>query len=122
VEILVENGNGKHRAVTLCEAVRTGRHRPSNAGRKRQYCAIRKYLAQKGIPEDEQPEIKHILVVLMKNTVIGELNEAPIPVVNLEDLKRVVRREDREACEKPLAEEQVARLTSVLDEYSKKNS
>lgn len=84
--------------------------------------AIRKYLAQKGIPEDEQPEIKHILVVLMKNTVIGELNEAPIPVVNLEDLKRVVRREDREACEKPLAEEQVARLTSVLDEYSKKNS
>jgi hypothetical protein len=97
-------------------------HRPSNAGRKRHYCCHTQVSRPKGHPEDEQPEIKHILVVLMKNTVIGELNEAPIPVVNLEDLKRVVRREDREACEKPLAEEQVARLTSALDDYSKKNS
>ena len=84
--------------------------------------AIRKYLAQKGIPEDEQPEIKHILVVLMKNTIVGEISEAPIPVVNLEDLKRTIRREDRDVCEAPLTEEQLARLTSALDDYSKKNS
>lgn len=84
--------------------------------------AIRKYLADKGIPEEEQPEIKHVLVVLMKNTIVGEISEAPIPVVNLEDLKRSVRRVDRDECAAPLTEEQLARLTSALDEYSKKNS
>ena len=83
---------------------------------------IRKYLADKGIPEEEQPEIKHVMVVLMKNTIVGEISEAPIPVVNLEDLKRSVRRVDRDECAAPLTEEQLARLTSALDEYSKKNS
>ena len=84
--------------------------------------AIRKFLTEKGIPEEEQPEIKHVLVVLMKNTIVGEISEAPIPVVNLEDLKRSVRRVDRDECAAPLTEEQLARLTSALDEYSKKNS
>ncbi|HNW94711.1 MAG TPA: hypothetical protein PKW57_00165 [Anaerolineaceae bacterium] len=84
--------------------------------------ALRNYLTGKGIPEEEQPEIRHIMVVMMKNTIIGEVSQAPIPVVNLEDLKRSIRRVDREECEKPLTEEQLARLTSALDEYSKKNS
>ncbi|HOE34731.1 MAG: hypothetical protein GX415_07355 [Chloroflexi bacterium] len=83
---------------------------------------IRKYLAEKGIPEEEQPPIKHIMVVLMKNTMIGEISEAPIPVVNLEDLKRSIRRVDRDECEAPLTEEQIARLTAALNDYSKKNS
>ena len=83
---------------------------------------IRKYLAEKGIPEEEQPPIKHIIVVLMKNTIVGEISEAPIPVVNLEDLKRSVRRVDRDECETPLTEEQLSRLTNVLDAYTKKSS
>ncbi len=83
---------------------------------------IRKYLAEKGIPEEEQPPIKQDMVVLMKNTMIGEISEAPIPVVNLEDLKRSIRRVDRDECEAPLTEEQIARLTAALNDYSKKNS
>lgn len=84
--------------------------------------ALRKYLATCGIPKEEQPSIKHIMVILTKNTVVGEVGESPIPVVNLEDLKRSVRRVDRDECEVPLSEEQTARLTSALDAYKKKGS
>jgi len=58
----------------------------------------------------------------MKNTIVGEISEAPIPVVNLEDLKRSVRRVDRDECETLLTEEQLSRLTNALDAYTKKNS
>jgi len=42
--------------------------------------------------------------------------------VNLEDLKRSVRRVDRDECETLLTEEQLSRLTNALDAYTKKSS
>jgi len=47
--------------------------------------AIRKYLLSKGIPEEEQPNIQHVLVIMMKTPKIGEVSEAPIPLVELQN-------------------------------------
>lgn len=83
--------------------------------------ALRSFLVSKGIPEEEQPPIQHILVVLMKKTEVGEVSEAPIPVVEIENLKRYIRRVDREECEAPLTEEQVQRVNAALAEFGKKS-
>ncbi len=82
--------------------------------------AIRSYLASKGIPEESQPPINHVLVVLMKNTKVGDVSEAPIPVVELPEIKRYIRRVDRESCETPLSEEQIEQLNAALSEFGKK--
>ena len=82
--------------------------------------AIRSYLASKGIPEESQPPINHVLVVLLKNTKIGDVSEAPIPVVELPEIKRYIRRVDRESCETPLSEEQIEQLNTALSEFGKK--
>ncbi|MFZ3071491.1 MAG: hypothetical protein WA110_10275 [Anaerolineaceae bacterium] len=84
--------------------------------------ALQKYLADKGIPIDQQPPIRHILVILMKNTELGDVSQAPIPVVELQDLKRYIRRVDREECTTPISEEELVRLNSVMEEFGKKNS
>ncbi|HAE85866.1 MAG TPA: hypothetical protein DCG78_05080 [Anaerolineaceae bacterium] len=82
---------------------------------------IRSFLASKGIPEEEQPPINHVLVVLMKNTQIGDVSEAPIPLVDLPELKRYIRRIDRESCEKPLSEEQLEQINAALSEFGTKS-
>lgn len=84
--------------------------------------ALQKYMETKGIPIEQQPPIKHVLVVLLKNTEVGDISQAPIPVVELQDLKRYIRREDRDNCTAPLSEEELAKLNTVFDEFIKKDS
>lgn len=83
---------------------------------------LQKYLQSQGIASEELPPIRHIMVVVLKSTELGDVTEAPIPVVHLTDLKRYIRREDRENCTTPLSEEQLGKLNEVMERYTKKNS
>jgi len=76
--------------------------------------ALTKYLTGKGIPVDMQPEIKPIMVVYLKESQLGDVSQAPYPVVELEDLKRYIRRMDREECTDPISEETLSQLHKVL--------
>lgn len=75
---------------------------------------LRNYLSSKGIPVEAQPEIQHVMVVITKKTELGDISGAPVPIVDLEEVKRYIRRVDREQCTAPLSEEQIARLTTAL--------
>ncbi len=75
---------------------------------------VRKQLTLQGIPLEEQPQIQPVLVIILKNTIIGEVKDAPYPVVILNDFKRFVRKVDREQCEKPLSLEETEKITKAL--------
>ena len=76
--------------------------------------ALSKYLTEKGIPVDMHPELKPILVVYLKETQLGDVSKAPYPVVEMEDLKRYIRRVDREECADPINPETAAKLKVAL--------
>ena len=78
---------------------------------------LRAYMAYKGIPSALQPEIKPILISMMKTSKIGDVSSSPIPVIDLEELKRYVRRVDREECSSPVSPETFARLNQIFDNY-----
>jgi hypothetical protein len=78
---------------------------------------LRAFMAYKGIPTAEQPEIKPILISMMKNTKIGDVSASPIPFVDLEELKRYIRRVDREECADPISPETLIRLNQIFDNY-----
>ncbi len=75
---------------------------------------IQKQFGLQGIPVEEQPQIQPIVVIVLKNTNIGEVKDAPYPVVLVNDLKRYVRKMDREQCEHPLTPEQTEKITAAL--------
>ncbi len=78
---------------------------------------LRAFMAYKGIQTALQPEIKPLLISMMKTTKIGEVTNAPIPVVDLEDLKRYIRRVDREECADPISPETFTKLNQIFDNY-----
>lgn len=73
-----------------------------------------KYLTEKGIPADSQPELKPIMVVYLKETQLGDVSASPYPVVELEELKRYIRRMDREECADPISPELAEKLHTAL--------
>ena len=75
---------------------------------------LARYLTEKGIPPEMHPELKPIMVVYLKETQLGDVSQAPYPVVELEDLKRYIRRMDREECTDPISPEVSAKLQEVL--------
>ena len=75
---------------------------------------LNKFLTEKGIPADIHPELKPIMVAYLKETQLGDVSTAPYPVVELEDLKRYIRRMDREECTDPISPEVAAKLQKAL--------
>jgi len=75
---------------------------------------LTRYLTEKGIPAEMHPELKPIMVVYLKETQLGDVSQAPYPVVELEDLKRYIRRMDREECTDPISPEVAAKLQEAL--------
>ncbi|MEL7627244.1 MAG: hypothetical protein AAGU15_10360 [Anaerolineaceae bacterium] len=75
---------------------------------------IEKQFGLQGIPLEEQPQIQPVVVVLLKNTFIGDVNGAPYPVVTINDLKRFIRKMDRESCENPIAPEENGKIITAL--------
>jgi len=75
---------------------------------------LSKFLIEKGIPAENHPELKPIMVVYLKETQLGDVSTAPYPVVELEDLKRYIRRVDREECTDPISPEMSAKLHEAL--------
>ena len=76
--------------------------------------AFSKYLTEKGIPAEMHPELRPIMVVYLKETQLGDVSTAPYPVVEMEDLKRHIRRVDREECADPISPEMTAKLKAAL--------
>lgn len=75
---------------------------------------LSKFLTEKDVPTNLHPELKPIMVVYLKETQLGDVSTAPYPVVELEDLKRFIRRVDREDCADPISPEVAAKLHSAL--------
>ncbi len=75
---------------------------------------LRKYLSTHGIPADQQPPVKQVMVVMLKKTQVGEVSKAAVPIVELEEVKRFIRRVDREECATPLSPDAQARINTVL--------
>ena len=75
---------------------------------------IQKQLELQGIPLEEQPQIQPIVLIIMKNTTIGEVKDAPYPVMLINDFKRFVRKMDREKCENPFSSEETEKITKAL--------
>ncbi len=76
--------------------------------------SLSKFLIEKGIPADIHPELKPVMVVYLKETQLGDLSNPPYPVVELEDLKRYIRRMDREECADPISPEVAVKLQNAL--------
>lgn len=76
--------------------------------------SLSKYLIEKGIPAEMHPEMKPIMVAFLKETELGDVAAAPYSVVELEDLKRYIRRMDREECTDPISPEITAKLQDAL--------
>lgn len=76
---------------------------------------IEQLLSSKGIALEDQPEIKPVMIVMFKKTTVGDLTDAPYPVIPLEELKRYIRREDRENCTAPQSPEQIEAIKAALD-------
>ena len=60
------------------------------------------------------PEMKPIMVAFLKETELGDVAASPYSVVELEDLKRYIRRMDREECTDPISPEIAAKLQDAL--------
>lgn len=75
---------------------------------------IQEQLSKHGIPYDQQPPLQPVIVLIMTNTSTGDLENAPYPVVTLPELKRYIRKEDRENCPKGMSQEEVDNLVEAL--------
>ena len=73
---------------------------------------ITKSLA-KGMPEAELPPIEGILVKMNPNATIGEVGEAPDPIVEAEALRRTIRKYDRKV-EDGLSPETLAKINEIF--------
>lgn len=75
---------------------------------------LRDLLNQEGWPYSEQPPVEALLVILSEKTQLGELDNPPLQLVPIEDLKRVIRRIDREDPDGELSEADLERAKSIL--------
>ena len=75
---------------------------------------LNKQYDKQGYPLEDRPEIQPIVVLLLPETYVENIKDAPYPVVKLEDLKRYIRKIDREACGTPLNEEERQNITTAL--------
>ncbi len=75
---------------------------------------LRDLLNEQGWPYSEQPRIEALLVILSDKTQLGELDNPPLQIVPIEDLKRVIRRIDREDPEGELSEETIEKAKAIL--------
>lgn len=75
---------------------------------------LQDYLNENGMPYTEQPQIEPLLVILTDKTKFGELNDAPIQIVNINELKRTIRRLDRENPEGAISEGKLEEIKSIL--------
>lgn len=71
-------------------------------------------LNENGLVYSEQPPIVPLLVLLTDKTVIGEMEDAPIQHVKINELKRTIRRFDREDPEGVIPEEKMEQIKSIL--------
>ncbi|MGB4596222.1 MAG: hypothetical protein WBI14_10015 [Anaerolineaceae bacterium] len=119
---LISNTNGKWKQKGGNFLLKTiGQEGIGNPTREAEFnCAdLKKYLATKGISDEEMPQIKPILVVLLKSTQLGDVSGSEVPVIDLSELKRYIRRVDRENCATPLDEEKRDRVNNALLKYAK---
>ena len=65
------------------------------------------------------PTIKPVLVVVMKTTTQWVMFPVAVPVINLADTKRHIRRVDRDECVKPLDQDQREKLNATLLDHAK---
>ena len=80
---------------------------------------LRKYLISKGIPQEELPQITPILVVMMKTTQLGDVSGSGMVITDLSEVKRYIRRVDREACATPMDQEKRDRINAALLQNAK---
>jgi hypothetical protein len=73
---------------------------------------IRKFL-EESLPENEMPPIQSILVSLNPNAKIGDVSNAPEPLVELPALRRSIRKVDRKS-EDELTSAQIAKLNEAF--------
>lgn len=75
---------------------------------------LNKQYDKQGLALEDRPDIQPIVVLMLPDTNVENVENAPYPVVKLEDLKRYIRKIDREACGTPLTEEEKQNITAVL--------
>lgn len=80
---------------------------------------LRTYLKSNGFSDEQIPQIKPVLVVMMKTTQLGDVSGSSVPVTDLAEVKRYIRRTDRESCITPLDQETRDRLNAALIKHSK---
>ena len=76
--------------------------------------ALREHLNEKGLPISEQPAIEPLLVILLDKTKLGELENPPLMFVDIKELRRIIRRFDREDPNPPMTEEKLERIKEIL--------
>lgn len=114
-EVSYEKGKWKERGGGFLTKIfgQAGLGNPDRDAEEKKH-DIQKFLLSKGFTPEELPEMKPILVVLLKKTAIGDVSNAPFPVWEVEDLKRLIRREDRQSTTDPLSEEMTERLKEAF--------
>ena len=75
---------------------------------------LNKQYDKQGLPFENRPDIQPIVVLMLPDTNVENVDNAPYPVVKLDDLKRYIRRIDREACGTPLSEEEKQTIITAL--------
>jgi len=70
---------------------------------------ISRALEAEGISKQEMPDIIVILVTLVEGVEIGDVGDAPTPIIELKKLRRYIKHYDKE-CKKPLAPEQLNKI------------
>lgn len=114
-KISFENGKWNHSGVSLFKRLigQESLARPEQEVAEASK-SIQDQLAKHGIPYDQQPALEPIIVLMMTDTTTGDLKDAPYPVVTLPELKRFIRREDRENCPGELSPEENEKLVTAL--------
>lgn len=74
---------------------------------------IKKYLELKGITKEELPEIKVVLVTLIDGVEIGDIGDAPTPIIELKKFRRYIKHYDKE-CKKPIAPELLSKINEAF--------
>ncbi len=75
--------------------------------------ALTKHLQTKFGPDYELPPMKPVLVLMMKNSEIGDAAAAPTPIVKADKFRRHIRHEDRQ-CTNPLSIEALETINNAL--------
>ncbi len=114
-EISFKNGKWRHTGVGIFQRI-TGQEsvvipelEVAEASKK-----IQEQLAKNGIPYEEQPPLEPIIILFMTNTTVGDLEDAPYAVVKLPELKRYIRKQDRQDCTNAISPEENDKLIKAL--------